>query len=200
MVENNSSGAFTIGEVIQKAWDVFKKNPGLLIGVFVVNAALSIITGMLWGANIVITGPLAYGINLIAYKLIKDEKAEFNDLFAGFSNFGNTFMAGLLITIFTVIGGVFCIVPGLIVATLYMFTYLYIYVDKLDFWPAMEASRKKITQFFGQIFLLTLALVGINVIGALLLGIGLFVTLPVSLLATVIAFERIRNTEPAAQG
>lgn len=61
----------------------------------------------------------------------------------------------------------------------------------LDFWPAMEASRKIITRewfsFFG--FAIVLGLIGMA--GTLCLGFGLLVTIPLVSIASFIAFEQI---------
>lgn len=65
------------------------------------------------------------------------------------------------------------------------------YDKRLDFWPAMETSRKLITKqwfgFFGLILLVAL----LNVAGALALGIGLFVTAPWSTCTIAAAYEDI---------
>jgi len=61
----------------------------------------------------------------------------------------------------------------------------------LDFWPAMEASRKIITRewfsFFG--FSIVLGLIGMA--GVLCLGFGVLVTAPLVSIASFIAFEQI---------
>jgi len=51
---------------------------------------------------------------------------------------------GFLIGLFALAGFIFCILPGLIVQSLYLFPLLLILDKKLTFWEAMEESRKKV--------------------------------------------------------
>jgi ABC-type antimicrobial peptide transport system permease subunit len=55
----------------------------------------------------------------------------------------------------------------------------------------MEYSRKLVTKNWWQFFGLAIVLGLINVLGALVLGIGLLVTIPASGLAVYAAFESI---------
>ena len=69
-------------------------------------------------------------------------QAEFADLFKGFNFFVPTLVASLVIGLFVSFGGRSCAsFPGLVVAAMYKFTYLFIVDKKMDFWPAMQASH-----------------------------------------------------------
>ena len=80
----------------------------------------------------------------------------------------------------------------------YVFAIPLIVGRKLEFWPAMEASRKIVGQqwfaIFGFLFVLGL----INLAGALVCGLGLLVTVPLTTCAIAAAYEHIfglPNTE-----
>jgi len=61
----------------------------------------------------------------------------------------------------------------------------------LDFWPAMEASRKIITKQWFSFFGFVLVLGLITLAGVLCFGFGLLVTAPLASIASFIAFEQI---------
>ena len=59
----------------------------------------------------------------------------------------------------------------------------------LDPWSAMEWSRKLITRNWWRFFGLMLILVASNLLGILLLGLGLLVTFPLTFLVLYVIFE-----------
>ncbi len=56
-------------------------------------------------------------------------------------------------------------------------------------WQALEASRKLVAKHFFSIFLFALLGAVVNLAGILLLVVGLFVTIPATLIATYVAFD-----------
>ena len=83
------------------------------------------------------------------------------------------------------------ILPGIYLAVAYILTVPLIIERKLGFWDAMEASRKIVTKRWFSFFGFGLLLLLINIVGALLCGIGLLVTVPVTYAAIVSAYENI---------
>ncbi|WP_232319728.1 hypothetical protein [Prosthecochloris sp. HL-130-GSB] len=93
-------------------------------------------------------------------------------------------MMWLLVTI-----GVFLLVlPGIYLAVAYMFTVPLIVDYRMEFWQAMETSRKIITRNWFSLFGFVLLLAVINLGGALVFGIGLLVTIPLTAFAGVMAY------------
>ncbi len=60
-----------------------------------------------------------------------------------------------------------------------------------DFWSAMSLSWKGVRNNFWSYLMLLLVRGGINILGALCLVVGLFVTIPLTLIATMVAYEQI---------
>ncbi len=100
-------------------------------------------------------------------------------------------LVGILVCIFTILGLAFCIVPGIIVGSLYLFPLLLVIDRRMSFWDAMEESRKKVQPDLLGFIGFFLALIGINILGALVCGVGIFVSLPVTWCATVIAYREL---------
>jgi uncharacterized membrane protein len=102
----------------------------------------------------------------------------------------------LVITLFTFAGSLLCVIPGLVVAARYKFTYLFIVDKRMDFWPAMQASHNVVrNDYFGfTMFLLLMALV--NLLGALCCIVGILVTIPVSMAAITVAYQELVGFDP----
>jgi uncharacterized membrane protein len=140
-------------------------------------------------ASIVTQGPLQVGMHLFCMKKLFRKPTDIGNLFKGFDFFLPAFVAALIIGVFTFVGILLCIIPGLVVASMYKFTYLFIMDKRMDFWPAMEASHSVVkNDYFGfTLFLITMGL--INILGFLCCIVGLLVTIPVSIAAITIAYQ-----------
>ena len=74
------------------------------------------------------------------------------------------------------------LIPAIAVSVLYFFAPLFVVLNEMSFWPALEGSRKFVSKRFGAVFILFLIIILLNVIGALLCCVGLIVSIPVSYL------------------
>ena len=100
-------------------------------------------------------------------------------------------MASILIGFFTFLGVLAFIIPGLVIAAMYKFTYLFIVDKRMEFWPAMQASHNLVrNDYFGFTMFLILAFL-VNVLGFLCFIVGLFVTVPVTFAAITIAYNEL---------
>jgi hypothetical protein len=83
------------------------------------------------------------------------------------------------------------IIPGVYLAVSYLFASILVVDQRLDFWPAMELSRNTVSPAWFAFFAFVLVLLVINTAGALLLGLGLFVSVPLSACALTAAYADI---------
>ncbi|WP_157446617.1 hypothetical protein [Cellulosimicrobium sp. TH-20] len=110
----------------------------------------------------------------------------------------NVLLAALIVGILSGIGFFLCVLPGLAMLLFSAFVY-YVALDQgVDAITAIRTSFSLVAKNFGQVFLLLLALVGINILGAIPCGLGLFVTLPLSYVAVGYAYRRLTGGVPAA--
>jgi zinc ribbon protein len=178
------------GRWIGEGWALVK----LDLGNYIVITLLFII---LSGVPL-IQGPLIAGFHVFTMKKLMGRNPEFADLFKGFNFFVPALVASLLIAVFTFAGTLLCIIPGLVVAAMYKFTYLFIVDKKMDFWPAMQASHAVVkNDYFGFTMFLILAFL-VNVLGALCCIVGLLVTIPLTFAAITVAYKEIVGFEPRA--
>jgi uncharacterized membrane protein len=180
-----------IGELIGESWSIFVDNIGLLLGGFIIIGALNSVTSGVLG------GPLFLGYIIVTLKILRKESVEFTNIFDGFKQFLPAFLASLLISIFITIGMILCVVPGIFAIIAYMLTFYYMADKNLDFWPSMEASRQQVMGNFGTWFLLWVAILVLNMLGALLCGLGLFVTGPMSVVILGLAYRRVEGESAA---
>jgi uncharacterized membrane protein len=143
-----------------------------------------------------IQGALIAGFHFYFLKRLLGRPAEFADLFKGFNFFIPTLVASLIIGLFVFGGTLLCIIPGLVIAAMYKFTYLFIIDKRMDFWPAMQASHAVAkNDYFGfTMFLLLTALV--NMLGFLCCIVGLLVSIPVTFAAITIAYQELVGFDP----
>ncbi len=124
-------------------------------------------------------------------KRLTGRPADFGDFFKGFNFFVPALVAFLLIWVFTGLGMILCIIPGLVIAAMYNFTYLFIVDKRMDFWPAMEASHAVVkNDYFGFTMFVVLAIL-VNLLGLLCCVVGLLVSYPVTIAAITIAYKEI---------
>lgn len=177
------------GRWISAGWELVKTD---WVTFVLMALVFMVITGCV---PIVLNGPLMAGFHIACIRKLMSGKTEVGDLFKSFNRFGPTLLAFLVITVFTFLASLLCLVPGLIVAAMYQFTYLFIVDKKLDFWPAMEASHALVKKdYFGfTLFLFTLIL--INVAGVLLCFVGLLITVPLTYAAITAAYRDLAGLE-----
>jgi uncharacterized membrane protein len=211
---------FTAGSAIRFGWETFKKRPWFFVGASVVIAIAYIIVGLISsGVDAGLGGsaedPTAAGsiINFVlgtfismgvtAFYLAAHDNPQTVELSALWHPrpFLKFLGASILVTFAVVIGLALLIVPGIIAMLFFLFT-TFIVIDR-DLGPidAMKESMR-ITSghrwtLLGLVVLLTL----IALLGAIALGVGLLVALPVITLAFAHAYRVLSakaGTTPAA--
>ena len=198
------NNTFSIRESFSFAWNVFTKRPWFLIGVmfatFVVFALISKVFPTDQGGNIVFTlVNLVIGIfidmALIAFALAAHENVHTVTWKSVWMPqlFWKYLGASILMGIIVVVGLVLLVIPGLIAAFGFMFT-KYLVVDrKLGPVEALKESWR-ITKGH-KLHLLGFGFVAIvfNLIGAIAIGIGLLVTVPLTMLASAHIYRTLEH-------
>ncbi|MFZ2555571.1 MAG: DUF975 family protein [Minisyncoccia bacterium] len=201
----------SVRDSIMFGWETFKKRPWFLIGavliVVVISALLSVLTDERpEGAMSILVAIAALVINvfiemgLVSFALKGEHdvtKLSFMDLWHS-NSFWYYVGAKILTGIIVIIGLVLLIVPGVIAALALIFA-TYLIIDR-NMGP-IEAMKESVRITKGhrwQLFLLALALLGLNILGALALMIGLLVTVPVSLFTLAHVYRALSHTSAVA--
>ena len=115
-----------------------------------------------------------------------------------FHKLGRIILAGIILSIFTFIGFLLCILPGFIVAFFGSFFVYFILDQDLGAWDSIKASFSFVKDNLGNLLLLLILSWLILFAGALLCGIGLFVAWPVVVIAQTYAYKVLRGQPVAA--
>ncbi len=146
-----------IGECLRRGWRSLLDNPGLFFGAATLLVLMRLALGMIpfvgGIANWILYGAFYGGFYLIVLKRLRGEPSGLGDLFAGFSqNFSQLMLVGIVSQLLTSVGMAVCVVPGIYLAVAWKFSVPLVMDQGLEFWPAMEASRRVIHRYWLQIF------------------------------------------------
>ncbi len=153
-----------IGRCLARAWDLFVANFGLLFGATFLAWALGWLCQFIpFVGNLVYwlaRGVLYGGLYLVFLNRIRGRPASVADVFAGFSvAFAQLLLVGFLTTLLSGIAFWCCLMlPGLYLLVAWVFSVPLVADRRLEFWSAMELSRKVVTRvWFEVLALLVLA-------------------------------------------
>ncbi len=183
------------GYYLKAGWELFKQNlvgfVGFTVVVMLIFVALSKLPGLGQVLLAVVATPLWGGFIVVTFKTLQQQPTEVNDFGKGFSYFLPLCLYGILSGVIISVGFFLLILPGIYFSVGYLFPAWLIIDRKLDFWPAMELSRKTVQKRFFEVFGFCLILLLINFGGLLLLGLGFLVTMPYTVCVLTIAYQDI---------
>lgn len=193
---------FSIGEAISFGWDTFKKHYLLFIGLAAIDIVINSIPNMvsretspeknLIGLIVwLISAAIQIGIITISLKMVDSKKTGMEDLFANIQYYFRYLVGTILYGFIVLIGFILLIVPGIIWAIKYQF-YGYLIVDKnLGIMDAFHKSGEMTKGIRWDLFKFCLTLIGVIILGAICLGVGLFAAIPVVWIATAYVYRKI---------
>jgi len=204
---------FSIKESIKQGWEVFKNNKGLWVATLAV-FVLMILSGpkqefrylngmMLSYPSFGLIGIIAciallvskIGYTKLALKILDGESFEwpkalevtFNTHKVFWKYIGVSILYGLM----TVLGFVLFIIPGFIFLAKYSMAAFLVIDNGSRPWAAMKESAALTKGSKWRILGLLLVTTIINILGAVALGIGLFITIPVTLIAYLHVYRKL---------
>ncbi|MBF0169483.1 MAG: hypothetical protein HQK87_00095 [Nitrospinae bacterium] len=185
MANANLDAARYLGE----GWRLFKENGVNFAVATLVVLLISVVASLIPFASFIVSGPLLAGLSLMALDAVRGGKPEIGRLAGVTEYLVPTALIGIVTGVFGAIGTLLLVIPGILVFGWYMFSYLIAIDTGAAFWPAMERSRSFGFQNQVGVFVFALILTLVNFLGALMLGLGLLVTIPVSILAVAVAYQ-----------
>jgi hypothetical protein len=186
------------GEWIEKGFNLYKENFGILV---LVSLIAVIVSGVTVG---ILAGPMAAGVLLIVFQLHdrKEPRPEVGNLFRGFDFFLNSFLffviwgiavfvASLVLGLVPCIGQVASLFVVFVAHALLMFGLFLIVDRKMEFWPASVASFNMVKRNFWPFLGFSIVSNLIGSIGAVACGIGVVFTLPIQVCILTVAYREI---------
>lgn len=190
---------FKLGDYISEGYEIFKREGWLFAGFCMVAGLITMIASFIPLAGGILQIVIAAIVNLgyyhVAHKIRKGETVEFNDFFQPFKAFGDIAGVAIVVGLLSVVGVLLLIIPGIYLAIAWTFAAPIVFFFKTPMWESMEASRKVITKRWWWFFLFGICLAFINILGAMCLVVGLFITIPLTHLAFYAAFNDIFKPE-----
>ncbi|MCL5439210.1 MAG: DUF975 family protein [Patescibacteria group bacterium] len=205
---------FSKKEAIGYGWDKVKKNLRFFIVLIVIVFAVSFVPSFINSAmtassreggqifptifsliiNLafwVLQTIIGIGLIKIYLKFIDGQKPKYSDLFSYYRLFFKYLIGSILSGLIVLAGFILLIVPGIIWSIKYQFT-TYLIVDK-DMSPvaALKKSGAITKGSKWNLFLFGLLLGLINILGVIALGVGLFITIPITMLATAYVYRKL---------
>ena len=127
--------------------------------------------------NILVNGPVQYGMAFAFLKAARGDKLEIIDMFEAFKNYWNAVLASLLVGVIIVIGLILLIIPGIFFACKLAFT-PYLVVDrKMAVMEALEESWRMTGGHAWKVFLIGLLAIPICIAGLLCFIVGIIISI-----------------------
>jgi uncharacterized membrane protein len=196
---------------LKAGWPLVQRNPGALIGGFVVIGVLNVVVQAI---HIPVVSPiisfvasvfLMAGYFSIALNVLDNRPAAIGDLFKPVPQLSSMLAVNFITSVAVIIGMVLLVIPGLILAILLGFAPLLVLEQNMAPMDALKRSVDLSKPLFGKLIVFGIVAGIVNFIGALLMGLGLLVTVPMTIMAWVSIYRSVaapvrtrRGTGPVA--
>jgi hypothetical protein len=96
------------------------------------------------------------------------------------------------------VGGILLLIPLIYLSVAWWFTLPLIMDKRIDFWQAMNLSRKVVNKHWWLWFAFVIVIGLLNLAGMLVCCVGMLVTFPLTMLAALYAYEDVFSSRPPA--
>jgi hypothetical protein len=182
-----------IGSCISRGFDLVTNNAGVIVGGTVVAGLLMMVPIIGW----LLSGPLMGGLCVLVLRRMRGRPTLVSDLFVGFGPlFWQLLLARVIAHVLISVGLMFCLAPGIYLAVAWAFAIPLIIDRNMEFWTAMEVSRRVVNRMWWPLFGLLILAYLIAASGLFLCLIGLVITAPIALASILYAYEDVFGSGP----
>lgn len=194
---------FSVSNIISQAWQLWKSHvvfTWMVLGViFAVNIVFgildpkgeSILVSLL---SILVTLFFELGAIALILKLVRTgQEGQIQEIISQKEIYPQALLGNIIYYIMMMVGFVLLIIPGIYVAVRFMFL-PYVFVDqKLGWQEALKEASRLSEGRRWDLFGFSVVLILLNLVGVLLLLVGLLITIPVSMIATTMMYEFLKK-------
>ena len=181
-----------IGSCLSAGIDGFKKNPvAHILAVVLIGAVGGVSAGVL-------SGPMVVGYMRMIQKEERGEAVEFTDVFKAFDDFVPALLAVLLSSLIVSVGFMLCFVPGLLIIGLVPTAAYLVAVGEKDGINAIKRAFEAVKANLLGTVICSLVLSIVGSLGAILCGVGIFLTLPIGMIGFYHMARQITDGGPLA--
>jgi uncharacterized membrane protein len=211
MAKDSAKPQFSKQEAVNYGFKLAKENLFFFVILFVIAilvlAVISILgvlarhepafAFVLWLLRTIVNLVIGIGVTNICLKFLDNKKPQYKDLFY-YKPIVNFFLASLVEGLIVLGGFILLIIPGIFFALRLQYA-TYLVVDKnLGPMEAIKTSWRITKGNVWNLFFFGILLFLINILGVLCLLIGLFITVPLSMLATTFVYRKLLLQSKAA--
>lgn len=178
-----------ISRYLAAGWRLLADDPVPWIVLSIIYFAILAVLSTTALGTMVALGPLEAGLYAVILKRLRDGHVDIGEFARGFHLFVPSFLIGVIVGAFAIVGFTLLILPGIVVLALYLFAFPFLLDTREDFWNAMELSRKGVGNRWFEWSVFVAVQLLLNFVGVLFCGVGVLVTLPWTKIATAIAYE-----------
>jgi uncharacterized membrane protein len=205
---------FTLGEAIKFGWEKMKKHFWFFVGLLIITCLIQVVpTGianifkhkvfilyvfLIIGAWIIQT-IVKMGVIKITLDVVDKDEASLNNLFSRVELLGKFILGSILYGFIVFAGLILLIVPGIIWAIKYQFFSFLIVDKKLSPLEAIKKSGEITSGNKSKLFWLGIMFLLINIAGAICLLIGLFATIPTTMVAMAYVYRKLMGEFSASE-
>lgn len=193
-----------VRSLFTRGWRVFKEHVGVMIAVFILYSLLTG-GGALWDWDgwffdfgqlvmYAIAGPITAGVYMFALRLLRGEEPDLGEMFLGFRAFGRSFGVFVLYSVLMIVGFALLVVPGVYVAVALMPAMFLVLDDDLGVIDTLQKAWAMTEGHRGAIFLVGLAVVGLNLLGLAFFIVGIVFTGALSLLIGAALYDELARS------
>lgn len=163
------------------------------IGMFLL---VSIVLGLLWSAlgPLILGGPITLGFAYFILDIVRGRKGEFETAFAGFRQFGSSWVAFIVSGLVIGLGMMLLVIPGIIASLAYSMAF-FILADNpgMGGIEALKQSRQLMKGHKWQYFVLNLSFIGWHLLAWLTLGLAYIYVLPYQSAAQANFYAKLKS-------
>ena len=208
------NGSFSKTEALKFGWQALKNHLLFLAGLMALILMLNLLPevgrwqtleraptlAFFWAvAGYLIQMATQMGLIRISLKLVDGKQPRYGELFEDLATFGRYLAVNLLFVLIIMAGLLLLVLPGIVWSVKYQFAPFLI----VDRHPGIKESFKKSAEMTAgakrEVFLFFLLVMGINLAGLLAFGIGVFTTLPATMIAYAFVYRKLLERQRQAE-
>ncbi len=183
--------SLNITQCLSRGWNLIFANFWSCVGVSALLWLLSSVARFSV-LGIIIHFPLIGGMWLYYLSRVRGQPATVQTAFSGFSvAFLQLLLLGVVVQVLMFLGFLFLLIPGIYLWVIWTFAVTLVADKNLEFWPAMELSRKVVSKHWWKFLWFHIVLLLIYLAGFLCCYVGIFIALPLYYAALACAYEDI---------
>ncbi|MEK7116658.1 MAG: hypothetical protein AAB837_00645 [Patescibacteria group bacterium] len=194
---------FSIKESLKFGWEKFKANLEISLLTTLLMVAVGSLTGkedMVLGwlfafALVVFLIIIRIGYTKIFLRIHDGESPKFTEIFQEYKTFWRYLGVSILMSLAVLGGLILLIIPGIIWAVRFSFSPIIVVDTKLGPVASMKESYAITKGSFWHLFFFWIVLALVNLLGLILFGVGLLITVPLTVLATVYVYRELSKAK-----